>query len=198
MNALRWTASALARSWRVRVEGDGRVGALRAAGKPIVFAVWHGRMLPPLWHRRHEGIGVLVSSHRDGGYLAGAAHAWGYAVFRGSSTRGGVAGLRSVVRWLRAGRDAGFAADGPRGPAGVAKPGLLAAARLSGAAVVPVGVDASGGWQIRSWDRMQIPKPRACVHIVYGEPLGADDVMAAAGATRLTAALERAQRLAKC
>jgi lysophospholipid acyltransferase (LPLAT)-like uncharacterized protein len=174
VRALAWAAMGLARTWRVEICGDERVTALRAAKIPVVFAVWHGRLFPPLWHRRHEGIALLVSQHRDGGYLAHAAARWGYRVFRGSSTRGGAAGLRRIVRALRKGGDAAFAADGPRGPREVAKPGAIAAARMAGAAVVPVGVGALQCWRLGSWDRMQVPAPGTRVRIVYGEPLMAD------------------------
>ena len=198
MRPIRWMAAALARTWRMEVEGDDRIRRLRARHVPLVFAVWHGQLVPPLWHRRHEHIALLVSAHRDGGYLADAALAWGYRVFRGSSTRGGAHGLRQVVRALLGGGDAAFAADGPRGPSGLAKPGPWAAARLAQAAIVPVGTHASVGWHLGSWDRMQIPAPGASVRIVYGEPLsplGYDD---ARGADILGQALDAAQRRARC
>lgn len=166
---------ALARSWRVEVVGEERVRDLRRSAKPVVFAVWHANMLPPLWHRRGEGITLLVSSHGDGGYLANAAQRWGYRVVRGSSTRLGVGGLRAIVRVLAEGGDVAFTPDGPRGPAGRAKPGALAAARLGKAAIVPVGASASSAWRFRSWDGFTLPQPFARVRLVYGAHLAPED-----------------------
>lgn len=169
-----WATEGLARTWQLRVEGEECVARLRADHIPLVFAVWHGQLLPPLWHRRGQGITLLVSGHPDGIHLATAAIRWGYRVVTGSSTRRGIAGLRGVVRALRAGCEAALAPDGPRGPAQVVKPGTVAAARLGGAAIVPVAVRASAAWHARSWDRFLIPQPFARVRIVYGPPLVVD------------------------
>jgi lysophospholipid acyltransferase (LPLAT)-like uncharacterized protein len=42
-------------------------------------------------------------------------------------------------------------------------PGLFAAAQRAGAPIVPMAVAASRSWQLRSWDRFEIPKPFARV-----------------------------------
>jgi lysophospholipid acyltransferase (LPLAT)-like uncharacterized protein len=61
--------------------------------------------------------------------------------------------------------------DGPRGPAGVAKPGIVALARVTGAQLVPVGIAAHPVWRFGSWDRAELPRPFARVQCVYGAPL---------------------------
>lgn len=194
---LRSVGTTLARSWRIEVFGEEHVHRLRERGVPVLFAVWHQQLLPPLWHRRGEGIALLVSGHRDGRRLGAAAHAWGYDVVFGSSTRGGVCGLKSIVRLLRDGVDVGFAPDGPRGPARVAKDGVLLAARRGGAAIVPVAARPAASWSLRSWDAFQIPRPFTSVRLVYGEPL---EIAGAAPVerSRLLRALERAEAEAQC
>lgn len=171
-DALRLGIEALARTWSVEVVGEERVRALRAERRPALFAVWHDQLLAPLWHRRHEGITLLVSAHRDGQRLADAARRWGYDTVFGSSTRGGVHGLRALVRALRNGRDGAITPDGPVGPARIAKDGVLVAARRADAVIVPVATAAAPAWHASSWDRFQVPGPFARVRIVYGPPLG--------------------------
>lgn len=197
---IRCFAWGVARTWRVEVVGDHHVAGLRESRIPVIFAVWHARLLPPLWHRRGEGITLLVSQHADGGHLAGAASRWGYEVVRGSASRGGVGGLLAVVRALRRGGDVAFTPDGPRGPARKAKPGTVSAARLGGAPIVPVGAAASAEWRLRSWDRFAVPRPFSRVRVVYGAPLEVppDREMEAAALSRLEQALEHAQRVAEC
>lgn len=163
----------LGRTWRLEVVGNERVDNLRRSGTPVVFAVWHEYMLVPLWHRRGEGVTLLVSEHPDAEYLARAARSWGYRVVRGSSTRGGVGGLKRITAVLGRGRDVAFTPDGPRGPRGVAKPGAMRAAMLGGGAVVPVGAAASSWWRLRSWDRFAVPRPFSRVRLVYGSPVAA-------------------------
>ncbi len=160
----------LAATWRFRVRGWEHVVAARATGRPVIYVLWHGRGLPLLYHRRREGIALLVSRHRDGGYIADLSERWGYRVVRGSSRRGGEVGLLGLVRYLRQGAEVAVTPDGPRGPAERVKPGALAAAQHAGALVIAVGARTSSAWWIRSWDRFCVPRPFAQVDIAYGAP----------------------------
>jgi lysophospholipid acyltransferase (LPLAT)-like uncharacterized protein len=160
----------LGRSWRVRVVRGDRVRMLRENGSAFIFAIWHGHLLPGLWHHRREGVTVLISEHRDGEIVARAAESLGYGLIRGSTTRGGGRALISLVRELRAGHEIAITPDGPRGPARKFAPGALVAAQRSGAFILPVAVSASRSWRLRSWDRFMIPKPFARVTIAYGPP----------------------------
>jgi lysophospholipid acyltransferase (LPLAT)-like uncharacterized protein len=65
----------------------------------------------------------------------------------------------------------GILPDGPRGPAGSAKPGVIALARTSGARLVPLGLSASRFRRLGSWDRALVPLPFARVSCSYGEPI---------------------------
>ena len=67
----------LASTWRVRVRGAEHLRVLREAKRPFVFVLWHSRILPLLYHHRREDIVLLISRHRDGGYLADLAERWG-------------------------------------------------------------------------------------------------------------------------
>ncbi len=158
----------LAGTWRYRVRGWEHVVAARATGRPIIYVLWHSRILPLLYHRRDEGMALLISRHRDGGYLAQLSGRWGYHVVRGSSRHGGDVGLLGLVRYLRAGAEVALTPDGPQGPAERMKPGALAAAQHAGALVIAAGARASSAWWIQSWDRFCVPRPFAQVDIVYG------------------------------
>ena len=159
----------LAGTWRVRTLGYEAVASLRAARQPIVFTLWHGQMLPLLWHHRRQGIAVLISEHRDGEVIARIASALGFRAVRGSTYRGADRALAGLVRELRAGHDVAVTPDGPRGPAHQFAPGALVAAQRAGAPVVAVGVAAARSWRLRSWDGFMIPKPFARVTIAYAQ-----------------------------
>ncbi len=191
---------ALARTWSIEVVGEERVRALRQAGTPVLFAVWHAHLLAPLWHRRDEGITLLVSGHRDGRRLASAARRWGYEAAYGSSTRGGADGLRRLVRVLRSGGDGAVTPDGPQGPPRVAKAGILLAAQRAAGAIIPVGVGSTSAWRAPSWDGFEVPGPFSRVCIAYGAPLLPPSTGESrdGGRARLEAALRTAEEEARC
>lgn len=164
--AIRW----LAATWRMRVRNLEHLAAARATGKPVLFALWHSRILPLLFHHRGEGVVTLISRHRDGGHLARLAQQWGYGTVRGSSGRGGEAGLLGLVRALGSRGEGAITPDGPRGPAEQVKPGAVAAAQHAGAVLLPVAARTDHAWWFTSWDRFCLPKPFARVDVVYGPP----------------------------
>jgi len=144
-----------------------RLGEERA---PVIFVFWHGRLLPLIHVHRHQGTVVLVSEHRDGEYIARLLHHFGFGTVRGSSTRGGVRGLRGLIRAARRGWDLAITPDGPRGPSRELKLGALTVARITGLPLVPVGVGVTSAWRIQSWDGLLVPKPFSTVRVAYGPP----------------------------
>jgi lysophospholipid acyltransferase (LPLAT)-like uncharacterized protein len=161
----------LAGSWRFRIQGREHYERLRAERRPFIFVLWHSRLLPLLYLHRREDVVLLISRHRDGGYLADLAERWGYRSVRGSSKRGGDVGLLGIVRALQGGAVVALTPDGPRGPAERVKPGVLAAAGHSGAVLLPIGARTRQAWHLRSWDRFCIPRPFAGIDVTYGSPL---------------------------
>src|SRR5207237_295882 len=83
----------------------------------ILFALWHGRMFLPINVHRHTGIGTMASKSRDGEIITRWLENNGYLVTRGSTTRGGSAAFRRLLRQVRSGRNIALTVDGPRGPA---------------------------------------------------------------------------------
>jgi lysophospholipid acyltransferase (LPLAT)-like uncharacterized protein len=161
---------ALASTWRFRVIGGDSVEGLRANGIPFIFSLWHGQLLPLIWHHRDERVAILVSEHRDGELIARLAKSIGYRLIRGSTSRGGERALLALVKDLRAGREVAVTPDGPRGPARSYAPGALIAAQRAGAPILPVAAYADSAWRLSSWDDFLIPKPFARVTVAYGNP----------------------------
>lgn len=152
------------------VEGDEELRRFRRNGQPFIFALWHGQLLPLIYHHRDQGVTSLVSQHGDGEYIARVMMRLGHGTAaRGSSTRGGAEGLRALVRAARGGADLAITADGPRGPRHEFKAGALIAAKLTGHPIIPVAAAPSRAWVLRSWDRFIVPKPFSRVRVVYGE-----------------------------
>lgn len=161
---------ALARTWRVEVRGEEHRAAL-PQGSGHLVCLWHGRMLVGSQIFGHQGYRVLVSPSADGDLSQELLLASGYAVLRGSSSRGGARALREMLDYLRAGEKVVVTPDGPRGPRHSINPGLAWMARATGYPVIPIGLVADRAWSLRSWDRFTIPKPRARVIAAWGAPV---------------------------
>ena len=165
-----WLIRALAATWRVRVKHGEHVKRLRAAHTPFAYALWHGQLLPLLWHERGFRTRILISEHKDGEIIARIAEGMGYATVRGSTSRGGSRALLALARELQQGNDIAVTPDGPRGPARTFAAGALVSAQRSSTPILPIAASADRAWRLRSWDQFMIPKPFARVTVAFGEP----------------------------
>lgn len=177
-----WILRVLASTWRVRTVNGQQLDEARRSGQRVLFALWHGELLPLLWHQRGRGVAVMISEHRDGEIIAQIAESLGYRTVRGSSSSGASRALLGLTRAIDGGADGAITPDGPRGPAHVFAPGAAVAAQRSGALIVPIRARASRAWRLRSWDRFLIPKPFARVTVTMGPltPVIAESPRAAA------------------
>ncbi len=144
-------ASALIRSLRILMRWESVNAAvatrLHREQRPYIHAFFHDQLLMMtysyLGHAHGRSLAVLSSRHRDGEYVSRTLERFGHRMVRGSTGRGGVGGLKEMIRHLREGRDAAFATDGPRGPRHRVQIGAIEAARLGRAPIVPVAFAAS-------------------------------------------------------
>jgi lysophospholipid acyltransferase (LPLAT)-like uncharacterized protein len=150
---------------------------LWAAGTPLVYATWHGRMaLFPYFYGRQRCVYVLASRSRDGELISRFAGAFGFRVVRGSSSRGASTALRALARLLRdESAEVAVIPDGPRGPRYVAQPGAVLLAKLGRAPIVPLGLGVSRATVLGTWDAFVVPHPFARVVVVFGDPLVVPD-----------------------
>lgn len=144
---------------------------VRADHGEYIMVFWHSRWVMMRYAHPYEKLAVLASRHRDAEMLVRVLERLNVVMARGSSTRGGMAGMREMLRRVRAGYDLAITPDGPRGPRRRIKDGVLAAARFTGKPIVPVGFGASRARRIRSWDRTLVPFPFGRGVFVYGEPV---------------------------
>jgi lysophospholipid acyltransferase (LPLAT)-like uncharacterized protein len=183
--------SALAATYRWRERGREHLDAVNRAGRPPIMAFWHGRILPATYYFRDRGIVVITSENFDGEWIAGIIRRFGYGTARGSTSRGARKALLQLTRDMAAGMPAAFTLDGPRGPARVAQAGAVWLAKATGNPVLPFHIEADRYWTLDSWDRTQIPKPRATTAIAIGEPF---DVSREAGDDEIERARQELER----
>jgi lysophospholipid acyltransferase (LPLAT)-like uncharacterized protein len=142
---------------------------------PVVFVFWHNRilLLPKTYrkHLSHRPLSVLTSASKDGAILAAVMRCFNMGAVRGSSSRRGAVALAQMRSTVVEGVSMAISPDGPRGPLYVCAPGAIKLAEVTGAPLVPISVDYSKAWRLRSWDKFAIPKPFCSAEITFHQPI---------------------------
>lgn len=160
----------------LRFEIDDRAGVVGIPStQNYIGALWHNRLLllPFVLQRffpDRRGA-ALISASRDGAMLADLVERFGYEVVRGSTSRKGAAAMFQLTEVLASGKDVVITPDGPRGPVYELGPGIVLLAQKAGAPVIPVNMEYTSSWRLRSWDRFILPRPFSKVRVIVGEPL---------------------------
>ena len=159
---------------RIRIFREEELFAhLHRGGKGII-AVWHQRIFLVIsYAQRFKDFTpvAMISKSRDGDLIADVARRLNFRPVRGSSSRGGREALAEMVAQLSTHPLAVHAVDGPQGPRGLVKAGIIRMAQLSGAPIIPVYISVNRAWVLRSWDRFLIPKPFSTVWVRWDEPI---------------------------
>ncbi|HVO68344.1 MAG TPA: lysophospholipid acyltransferase family protein [Syntrophales bacterium] len=159
---------------RIRIFNEDMALKYLASGGKMIVALWHQRILAVMGYARRFGIyepSVMISQSRDGEMIADVYRRFNFRPVRGSSSRGGKQALAEMVASLSDHQIAVHVLDGPRGPRGVVKPGLIVMAQLSGIPIVPIYITSNRAWILKSWDRTMIPKPFSTITFRWGEPV---------------------------
>jgi len=163
-----WIVRLIVATLRIRVQDE--AGVLGAPSEPrLIWVFWHNRLfvIPHLLNHYlpHRPGSALTSASKDGEIVAAFLQRFHIHPIRGSSSRRGAAALLEMMRFIAQGYDVAITPDGPRGPRYRLNAGPIALAQKTGALVMPIRVQYSRFWQLKSWDAFRIPKPFARVHI---------------------------------
>lgn len=144
------------------------------AGNKLIAALWHQRILTSIGYARGFGVyhpSVMISESRDGDMIADVFSRMNFRPVRGSSSRNGKKALAAMVDDLKDHSFAVHVLDGPKGPRGVVKPGLIVLAEKTGVPIVPVYLSVDRAWVLNSWDRCLVPKPFSRIVIRWDRPI---------------------------
>ncbi len=160
--------------------------ALIASDRGFILAFWHARLLmgPIIRRQSDRPVYMLSSAHRDGETIAAAVRGFGVRTIYGSSAdpkkpeknKGGAPAVLEMIEALKEGSIVGMTPDGPRGPAEVAKIGVVRLAAMTGAPILPAGYAASRAFRLKTWDRFVLTAPfarmafaaRPAIHVETG------------------------------
>lgn len=154
-------------------------------GENLRSSAKSGSSIIMLWHNHLPLIGpsilaagpklsycAFISNSKDGDIAA--EYTTSYSI--GSTIRvphdSREAALKTLISRLKMKRDiAIITPDGPRGPRHKIKPGIAIAAKETNAAIIPFTWSSDKYWELKSWDKMQIPKPFSTIHATFGTPI---------------------------
>ncbi len=157
---------------RYEVLGWHHIDRVHSQNRRCVYSFWHQTIFLAMWWWRHRGVVAMTSANFDGQILGSTLSRLGFGTTHGSSSHGGLRGLSVLARQLRHGHDVAFAADGPRGPRYLAKPGPVILARRSRCPIVGFHIFAEHAHTFeKAWDLFQLPRPFSRVVLVIGAPI---------------------------
>lgn len=165
------------RSLRFRVLGMDKVRGILQEGKPVIWALWHGRHLilvdrfKNYTMKSRKNWCVMASRSRDGELLARILEKCGYKTVRASSSKGATTGFLQLISVMEQGYDTVMAVDGPRGPREQVKSGVILLAQKTGMPIIPITASAKRYKQLSSWDKYLIPFPFTQAIAVIGNPV---------------------------
>jgi lysophospholipid acyltransferase (LPLAT)-like uncharacterized protein len=194
---MQWIGSAIGAGYVVLVRWTSRIDLppppLKGAA---IIAMWHGRLA--MLHLLRSGerpLVALISGHRDGQIISKCAWYFDIRTVTGSSSRGGIAAARQLIRLARSGHSLFITPDGPRGPGMQVNEGVVDLSLLTGLPILPVAIGTSGGKELNTWDRFLVPQPFSRIAIRWGTPFQVErGENAAAVRLRLEAKLNELQQ----
>lgn len=153
--------------------------------EPCVVLFWHGKLALMSFAYVHwwtngqnpqRRAKVMISDHKDGEIIARVISFFGIDAIRGSSSKGAVKALAQSFRELKSGIDVIITPDGPRGPYHSVADGAAVIAQKQNAPIQILNYEASKFWQLKSWDKMIIPKPFSKISYTLSPPFSVTDM----------------------
>lgn len=167
----------LATTYRFKVFYPEVLQSLKETTAPphYIYGIWHQNLIGAIFSEIGNPHAVIVSGSKDGELVAVTCERLGNKTARGSSHRGGVEAMKSMIRLLKSGLPGAITVDGPKGPKHEPKKGIFEIARLTNLPILPYVVYPEKFWVIKkSWDEFRIPKPFSKIYLMYGDPMIVD------------------------
>ena len=163
-------------TFRLKIENEERWQKLREQeqGTPIILCAWHQQFFSAIRHFKtysRYNPGLMISQSKDGDLISGVAKKTGWHTPRGSSSRGGKQAMDMMITHLKTYGLGAHILDGPTGPIGRVKAGIIKMTHEADAVVVPLYTSAEHAWFFNSWDRFMLPKPFSRVTITFGREI---------------------------
>lgn len=162
---------ALCMTLKINVINNEGIQELISTKQNFILGFWHGKMFVPWFFFRNKNITALISKSKDGEILSRLLNSFNYNVVRGSSNDGGKEAFEKMLELARNEKSLAITVDGPKGPIKKMKAGAVVIAQRSETPLFLLGVGYNKFFELRSWDRFQIPKPFTKVNLLFSNQI---------------------------
>ena len=162
---------------KINVYGEQHLKDSLESDNPTMVCVWHSRFIYSVYflHDNNYDIWALSSTHEDSEILAKVLQRWKVNLIRGSSTRGWKNAIVEMKKKLEDSSSIiAITNDGPKGPPRIAKQGSVKLAIKQNANMITMTATASKFFELKSWDKLRIPKPFGTINMHISKPLPLD------------------------
>lgn len=143
--------------------------------KGFIVCFWHNRLLMSAfcwsWKQRFK---MLISSHSDGRIISHAVSHLGIQTISGSSRNQNISSLREIINILKNKEIIGITPDGPKGPVGEIKDGLISLQKKTDVIILPLSYSGKFKINLRTWDKFMFVTPLNKFVAVWGNPIKYD------------------------
>ncbi len=173
----------LSKTWRYHYylfdgEKISRIKKKKQLPPARIFALLHGEQLPLLVFNPCKHLAAICSKSKDGEIAARVLKLLSVKPIRGSSHHGGTEALALATEYVKNGGELAITVDGPRGPRGTCKRGVVLIAEAGAVPIQPIVALVKSCRHLHSWDRFIIPHPFSRIDVVYGPTLKPDKELA--------------------
>jgi len=141
--------------------------------KPIFLCTWHSRFLYAVYFlkiRKTPNLWAISSTHQDSQIMAYFLKRSYFNLIRGSSTRGWDNVIKKMFKVFQNSSSViAITNDGPKGPPYIAKDGSYKIAKRANAQIISIFGGSTKFWEIKSWDKLRIPKPFGTIYIEFSD-----------------------------
>jgi len=137
-----------------------------------LFALWHNRLAFGMYiFREINEVYALASPHTDGKLITDIIKKMQFGVIEGSTNRNPTGALKEIISKINSGKNVVITPDGPRGPIYKVNSSITRLAKKFNKPLIPLSCAADKYYELKSWDRMIIPKLFSKITVCFGSPL---------------------------
>ena len=138
----------------------------------VLLAIWHNRMAFGMYIcKNYDNVCALASPHTDGKLITDVIRQMKFNVIEGSTNRNPTEALRCIIKQITAGNKVVITPDGPRGPVYKINSNITRLGYKYNKAIIPISCMATRYFELKSWDKMMIPRNFGEIIVTIGKPL---------------------------